>query len=94
MFRAGVYKGLGKKCQDHALGVKYKYAQKKAAALMKYIKCDSPYFFDGRSSRIRTCDPLVPSQVLYQTEPCPEFNVVLTTLTIIKHDYNIVNTKF
>ena len=27
---------------------------------------------DGRSSRIRTCDPLVPSQVRYQTALCPD----------------------
>ena len=26
---------------------------------------------NGRSSRIRTCDPLVPSQVRYQTALCP-----------------------
>ena len=27
----------------------------------------------GRSGRIRTCDPLLPRQVLYQTEPRPEY---------------------
>jgi hypothetical protein len=27
---------------------------------------------DGREDRIRTCDPLVPNQVLYQAEPLPE----------------------
>ena len=26
----------------------------------------------GRGSRIRTCDPLLPKQVRYQTAPCPE----------------------
>ena len=26
----------------------------------------------GREDRIRTCDPLVPNQVLYQAEPLPE----------------------
>ena len=30
----------------------------------------------GRSGRIRTCDPLVPSQVLYQTEPRPDYYTV------------------
>ena len=30
----------------------------------------------GRSDRIRTYDPLVPSQVLYQTELRPDFNFV------------------
>ena len=29
---------------------------------------------NGRSSRIRTCDPLVPSQVRYQTALCPVIN--------------------
>src|SRR5579864_3944415 len=28
--------------------------------------------FDGRGERIRTSDPLVPNQVLYQAEPLPE----------------------
>ena len=29
-------------------------------------------YFDGRVDRIRTCDPLTPSQVRYQTAPPPE----------------------
>src|SRR5256885_14792 len=28
-------------------------------------------FFSGRADRIRTCDPLTPSQVRYQTAPQP-----------------------
>ena len=28
---------------------------------------------NGREDRIRTCDPLVPNQVLYQAEPLPVF---------------------
>ena len=31
----------------------------------------------GRSSRIRTCDPLVPSQVRYQTALCPDIRSYL-----------------
>ena len=31
------------------------------------------YLLNGREDRIRTCDPLVPNQVLYQAEPLPEF---------------------
>ena len=31
--------------------------------------------FDGRGERIRTSDPLVPNQVLYQAEPLPELCV-------------------
>ena len=27
---------------------------------------------NGRGSKIRTCDPLVPNQVRYQTAPCPD----------------------
>ena len=39
---------------------------------------------DGRSSRIRTCDPLVPSQVLYQTEPCPvDYKIYYTYLKVV-----------
>ena len=29
------------------------------------------YIFNGREDRIRTCDPLVPNQVLYQAELLP-----------------------
>ncbi len=32
---------------------------------------------NGRSNRIRTYDPLVPSQVLYQTELCPDTTSIL-----------------
>jgi hypothetical protein len=31
-----------------------------------------PIDFIGRGSRIRTCGPLLPKQVLYQAELCPE----------------------
>ena len=48
--------------------------------------------FDGRSSRIRTCDPLVPSQVLYQTEPCPVFTLSVRTCIIIWPAIKNVNT--
>jgi hypothetical protein len=30
---------------------------------------------DGRGERIRTSDPLVPNQVLYQAEPLPELAI-------------------
>ena len=30
------------------------------------------FFENGRGNRIRTCDPLVPNQMRYQTAPCPE----------------------
>ena len=36
-----------------------------------------PQIKNGRSSRIRTCDPLVPSQVRYQTALCPVINYLL-----------------
>ena len=31
---------------------------------------------DGRGERIRTSDPLVPNQVLYQAEPLPEHGLL------------------
>ena len=42
---------------------------------------DLPIFI-GRSGRIRTCDPLLPRQVLYQTEPRPEYEEYYNCLTI------------
>ena len=50
--------------------------------------------FNGRSSRIRTCDPLVPSQVLYQTEPCPVYVLSVRTCIIIWPIAKKVNTFF
>src|SRR5688500_19403825 len=34
----------------------------------------------GRGSRIRTCDPLLPKQMRYQTAPCPDGTRMLSTL--------------
>jgi hypothetical protein len=35
------------------------------------------YFFNGRGSKIRTYDPLVPNQMRYQAALCPDrFNFV------------------
>ncbi len=31
---------------------------------------------NGRGSKIRTCDPLVPNQVRYQTAPCPDNEMI------------------
>ena len=42
---------------------------------------DLPIFI-GRSGRIRTCDPLLPRQVLYQTEPRPEYEEYYNCLLI------------
>jgi hypothetical protein len=33
---------------------------------------DAVFITNGREDRIRTCDPLVPSQVLYQAELLPD----------------------
>ncbi len=50
----------------------------------QYIMCVtfmSTIFFqeiDGREDRIRTCDPLVPSQVLYQAELLPDYRNFFT----------------
>jgi hypothetical protein len=40
-----------------------------------HIEAELPwdnFFENGRGNRIRTCDPLVPNQMRYQTAPCPE----------------------
>jgi hypothetical protein len=38
------------------------------------LRCKS-LILNGRGERIRTSDPLVPNQVLYQAEPLPELAV-------------------
>jgi homocysteine S-methyltransferase len=40
-------------------------------------KCLKPLKINGRGERIRTSDPLVPNQVLYQAEPLPELALQL-----------------
>ena len=43
---------------------------------------------NGRSSRIRTCDPLVPSQVRYQTALCPViryFAIIANPMIDVNH---------
>ena len=42
-----------------------------------------PQIKNGRSSRIRTCDPLVPSQVRYQTALCPVINYLLIIANLV-----------
>jgi hypothetical protein len=42
---------------------------------MPQIKSSILRALDGRGERIRTSDPLVPNQVLYQAEPLPELAV-------------------
>ena len=36
------------------------------------LSCENRPIFIGRDDRIRTCDPLTPSQVRYQAAPHPE----------------------
>ena len=38
-------------------------------------RCTDAIESNGRGERIRTSDPLVPNQVLYQAEPLPELTV-------------------
>lgn len=38
-----------------------------------------PSFFNGRGDMIRTCDTLVPNQVLYQAELRPERGILYNT---------------
>jgi hypothetical protein len=37
-----------------------------------YLRAKKFVFELGRGDRIRTCDPLLPKQVLYQAEPHPD----------------------
>ena len=46
--------------------IKYKNKKKKAIASIQVLT--------NREDRIRTCDTLVPNQVLYQAELLPELN--------------------
>lgn len=46
---------------------------------------------NGRSSRIRTCDPLVPSQMRYQTALCPViryFAIIANPMVDVNHYYH------
>ena len=44
-------------------------------------------FLNGREDRIRTCDPLVPNQVLYQAELLPGLEQdVLTSMFVTGRD--------
>jgi hypothetical protein len=40
-----------------------------------FLKCCKLLKINGRGERIRTSDPLVPNQVLYQAEPLPDMLV-------------------
>jgi hypothetical protein len=41
------------------------------------------YLYYGRDDTIRTCDPLVPNQVLYQAELRPEILLFLQRMKLI-----------
>ena len=43
---------------------------------------DDQYCFSNQEDRIRTCDPLVPNQVLYQAELLPGYEVKVIKKTI------------
>ena len=43
---------------------------------------------NGRDCRIRTCDPLVPNQMLYQAELSPENDIYLILLWHAREDSN------
>ena len=49
-----------------------KWVQDKTKAPASWISPAKPGPPNCREDRIRTCDPLVPNQVLYQAEPLPE----------------------
>ena len=65
---------LTKKKMERVKGIEPSRPAWKAGALpLSYTR----KIKNGRSSRIRTCDPLVPSQVRYQTALCPVINYLL-----------------
>ena len=45
----------------------------------------------GRGSRIRTCDPLLPKQMRYQTAPCPEPMIISPARDIATPAYGGAN---
>ena len=47
---------------------------------LSYGRLASEKNLSGRGSRIRTCDPLLPKQMRYQTAPCPDGTRMLNTL--------------
>lgn len=51
-------------------------------------------FSSGRSGRIRTCDPLLPRQVLYQAEPRPEHNVYYTVSEVKSQAFSFAFVSF
>jgi|ERR1700678_3671699 hypothetical protein len=55
----------------------------------KPFKCSRK---NGRGERIRTSDPLVPNQVLYQAEPLPEL-AISRTLTDPKSSWRTLRTR-
>ena len=47
---------------------------------------------DGRDDRIRTCDLIVPNDALYQAEPHPDIESILTVFAVFVK-YPTVNAK-
>ena len=41
---------------------------------------------NGRGSKIRTCDPLVPNQMRYQTALCPETVQLYNLINLFKRN--------
>ncbi len=60
---------------ERVMGIEPTTSAWKAEVLpLNYTRISIVMYCSGREDRIRTCDPLVPNQVLYQAEllPVPE----------------------
>ena len=74
--RCSIQLSYRRKIMERVMGIEPTQLAWKARALpLSYTR-----ILDGRSGRIRTCDPLVPSQVLYQTEPRPDVTICFVNI--------------
>ena len=51
----------------------------------RYLRNRNGQDYPGRGSRIRTCDPLLPKQMRYQTAPCPDRAVHLNSPATLRN---------
>ena len=84
---------------ERAMGIEPTTSAWKAEVLpLNYTRVHNAFLivlpiFIGRSGRIRTCDPLLPRQVLYQTEPRPEYKGYYNCLPSKSQDLNVVTAQ-
>ena len=81
---------------ERAMGIEPTTSAWKAEVLpLNYTRNHSDFlqYLIGRSGRIRTCDPLLPRQVLYQTEPRPEYKGYYNCSASKSQDLNVVKQQ-